>query len=154
MPERSVCLTFDDGYRDFYTGVFQPVKVSVSRAIVFVVLDRLGEKNTWDRTVPGMKSRQLLSVSQIREMHRHGIHFGSHTLTHPCLLKLSDPELQRQIGVSKARLEELLGSEVTCFAYPFGDVDKRVRAAVAEAGYKLAMTMHSGMNGWSDPLRS
>jgi peptidoglycan/xylan/chitin deacetylase (PgdA/CDA1 family) len=96
--------------------------------------------------------RPLLSAQQIREMHCYGIQFGSHTLTHPSLLNSSDIKLQREVRDSKARLEDLLDSEVTCFAYPFGNVDNRVRAAVADAGYKLGMTMRPGFNTWSDPL--
>ena len=38
------------------------------------------------------------------------------------------------------------------FAYPFGGVDQRVRAAVADAGYNLAFTTRPGLNWWGDPL--
>jgi peptidoglycan/xylan/chitin deacetylase (PgdA/CDA1 family) len=50
------------------------------------------------------------------------------------------------------RLEDLLGARVDWFAYPYGEVDRRVRAAVAEAGYAAAVTTRPGLNGWQDPL--
>ncbi|MGB6194692.1 MAG: polysaccharide deacetylase family protein, partial [Terracidiphilus sp.] len=78
--------------------------------------------------------------------------FGSHTLTHPWLPSLSDHDLQRELCDSKAKLEDLLGVEVSSFAYPYGGVDRRVRSAVAAAGYKLAFTALPGSNLWNDPL--
>ena len=52
----------------------------------------------------------------------------------------------------KRKLEDLLGSEVSCFAYPWGIADMRVRAAVARAGYKVAMTAEGGLNFSEDAL--
>lgn len=60
--------------------------------------------------------------------------------------------MRREVRDSKHRLEDLLGVEITSFAYPYGGVDMRVRSAVAEAGYKVAFTIKSGLNWWNDPL--
>src|SRR5262249_36788988 len=49
---------------------------------------------------------------------------------------------------SKSRLEDMLGNEVSCFAYPYGHVDARIRAAVADAGYRFALTANPGRNLW------
>jgi peptidoglycan/xylan/chitin deacetylase (PgdA/CDA1 family) len=94
----------------------------------------------------------LLDVVQIREMHRYGVQFGSHSLSHPFLTELSDRELRREVFDSKSRLEEMLGHDVSCFAYPYGDLDARVRAAVADAGYRFAFTVNAGGNLWDDRL--
>ncbi|MBI4447204.1 MAG: polysaccharide deacetylase family protein [Acidobacteria bacterium] len=146
----SVILTFDDGYENFYREVFPPLQRMGWKATVFLVVDRIGQTNVWD--TGRHPERRLLSLEQIREMHRYGIQFGSHSLTHPFLTRLSDQDLRREVGDSKARLEDLVGSEVSCFAYPYGDMDLRVRGTVAEAGYKLAMTTQEGVNFWTDPL--
>ncbi len=78
--------------------------------------------------------------------------FGSHSLTHRLLTDLSDKELEREVGDSKRKLEDLLGTEVFCIAYPWGGVDGRVRAAAARAGYKIGMTTQEGFNRCEDPL--
>jgi peptidoglycan/xylan/chitin deacetylase (PgdA/CDA1 family) len=115
------------------------------------VVERIGQSNVWDEA-NGYGKRNLLSLAQIRELHRYGIQCGSHSLTHPFLTQLSNADLRREVVDSKHRLEDLLGSEVSCFAYPYGDVDARVRRAVAEAGYKIGMTTEEGLNVWNDPL--
>jgi GT2 family glycosyltransferase/peptidoglycan/xylan/chitin deacetylase (PgdA/CDA1 family) len=147
----SVMLTFDDGYDDFYSESFPTLARYGLSATLFVVVDRIGKSNAWDE-VMGRRSRRLLSLEQIRELHRHKVQIGSHTLTHSFLTRLPDAELHREVRGSKSKLEDLLGAEVSCFAYPWGDVDARVRGAVARAGYKIGMTTQEGLNCFHDPL--
>ena len=56
------------------------------------------------------------------------------------------------MAVSKSKLEDILGAEVSYFAYPWGYVDSCVRAAVARAGYTVAFSGFSGLNHWDDRL--
>jgi peptidoglycan/xylan/chitin deacetylase (PgdA/CDA1 family)/glycosyltransferase involved in cell wall biosynthesis len=149
--KHNLVLTFDDGYDDFYSEVFPLLQRYDLKATVFLVVGQIGKSNAWDEAV-GYRSRRLLSVEQICEMQRYGVHFGSHTLTHAWLPHLSNEDLYREVVDSKSRLEDLLGVEVLCFAYPSGGLDSRVRAAVALAGYKMAVTTEEGLNLWQDPL--
>jgi peptidoglycan/xylan/chitin deacetylase (PgdA/CDA1 family) len=151
VPPDHVLLTFDDAYDDLFDELLPDVIQFHLKPLVFVVADRVGASNLWDSEC-GYRIRKLLTLEQIREMQRHGVEFGAHTLTHPWLPGLPDTELHRQVGESKHRLEDMLGREVTCFAYPFGGVDQRVRAAVADAGYRFAFTTIPGPNWWNDPL--
>jgi len=144
-------LTFDDGYEDFYTEVFPRMAEYGLKALVFLVAERIGQSNLWDQQ-RGMQKRNLLQIDQIRELQRHGVCFGSHTLTHPSLATINAADLRREVADSKHRLEDLLGKEVNTFAYPYGEADRRVRAAVIEAGYKLAFTTAEGLNVWQDPF--
>lgn len=146
-----VILTFDDAYDDFMSDAFPVLHRLGFTATVFVVVDRIGKTNDWDES-RGFKSRQLLSLEQIRELHRNGVHFGSHTLTHAWLTCASDYELEREVADSKRKLEDLLGAEVSSFAYPWGIADMRVRSAVARAGYQTALTTLEGLNFSEDPL--
>jgi peptidoglycan/xylan/chitin deacetylase (PgdA/CDA1 family) len=150
-PARSVCLTFDDGYEDFYFEVFPHVESWRLKPTVFVVLNRIGAFSTWEVSAE-TRPRKLLSKTQISEMQRYGVQFGSHSLTHPWLPNVSDAKLHREVAESKSRLEDLLGTEVSCFAYPSGGLDSRVRSAVAAAGYKIAVTTRPGLSFWQDPL--
>jgi peptidoglycan/xylan/chitin deacetylase (PgdA/CDA1 family) len=72
---------------------------------------------------------------------KHGIFsVGVHTHSHPSLPRLGRTELMCEIADSKAICESLLDRQITSFAYPFGDYDDRVRAAVAETGMTVACT--------------
>jgi GT2 family glycosyltransferase/peptidoglycan/xylan/chitin deacetylase (PgdA/CDA1 family) len=151
VGKNRVLLTFDDGYDDLYSELLPAIVQFKLKPLVFLVADRTGATNVWDQTC-GLRRRNLLTLDQIGEMRRCGVEFGSHTLTHPWLPELSDDNLRREVGDSKRRLEDMLGTQVTTFAYPFGGVDQRVRAAVVDAGYELAFTTRPGLNWWGDPL--
>lgn len=151
LPPKRALLTFDDGYDDLYTELLPWLQQHNFTALVFLVTENIGGTNLWDQQ-SGLRERHLLTLEQIREMQRHGVEFGSHSLTHPWLPGLSQNDLEREVRDSKRKLEDLLGVEVNSFAYPFGGVDRRVRAAVAQAGYKLAFTTLPGINRWNDPL--
>ena len=151
VPARGVLLTFDDAYEDLYDELLPKLGEFNLKPLVFVVADRIGGTNYWDQR-QGLRARSLLTLTQMREMQQHGVTFGSHSATHPLLTSLSDSELLREVCDSKTKLEDALGASVEWFAYPFGDVDRRVRAAVVEAGYKAAVTTNAGFNRWQDPL--
>ena len=151
MAESHVLLTFDDGYDDLYDELLPLAIEHRYTPVIYLVVDRIGASNVWDQE-NGLRARNLLTLAQIREMQKHGFEFGSHTLTHPWLPDLPDAQVRCEVSDSKSRLEDMLGVEVASFAYPFGGVDRRVRAAVADAGYKLAFTTLPGLNWWNDPL--
>lgn len=151
VPEKHVLLTFDDGYEDLYHE-FLPIAIKYRlKALIFLVADRIGSENVWDQP-GGLRARSLLTLEHIREMQRYGIEFGSHSLTHPWLPGVSDTQLRYEVTGSKRKLEDLLGVEINSFAYPYGGIDRRVRSAVANAGYRSAFTTLAGVNWWNDPL--
>ncbi|MGE0675329.1 MAG: polysaccharide deacetylase family protein [Methylibium sp.] len=135
--ERLACLTFDDGYQDFYTHAF-PVLESLScPASVYVVTRRLGETNTWDALE--MPEARLLTESQIRELDARGVRFGVHSASHPRLSRLTPDQRVGEIAGAKRDLETLLDREAEVFCYPHWDQDEAVRAEVLAAGYKAAL---------------
>jgi peptidoglycan/xylan/chitin deacetylase (PgdA/CDA1 family) len=81
-----------------------------------------------------------VSWEQLLEMERSGVEIGSHTVTHPILPNADNEQLQRELTDSRSRLESMLGHPVTLFCYPNGSYDARTREAVAQAGYKCAVT--------------
>lgn len=92
---------------------------------------------------------RMLTWEQIRTMHRAGIAFGSHTLTHRVISRLKAAETQREILESKEILERKLGAPVLDFSYPFGqlaDCGTAAREWLARGGYRLALTTVPGIN--------
>ena len=74
----------------------------------------------------------MLSWDEILEMHRYGITYGAHTLTHPVLTCLPFDRTKSEIYDSKAIIEDALGAPVTCFAYPYGRHNERIREIVRQ----------------------
>ena len=91
----------------------------------------------------------MLSWDEIRLMHRNGISFGSHTMTHPILSKLSASRLEREVLDSKRAIEANLQCNVQTFAYPVGrsqDFDDRTKSLLRDTGYRCAVTTRFGVN--------
>jgi peptidoglycan/xylan/chitin deacetylase (PgdA/CDA1 family) len=83
---------------------------------------------------------RTLTWDQLAEMSRSGIVVGSHTRRH-CLLTNEERStvVDETLGSQEALVANL-GRPVTCFAYPDGSFDDTAIAAVAAAGYQIAVT--------------
>lgn len=152
FPTNSVILTFDDGFRNFYTAAFPVLDECGFGATVFLVTDFCGKNNDWNGNPPEMRSTELMSWSEIRELANRGIEFGSHTRTHPDLSRLAAAAVEREMTESKAAIEDVVGKQVTTFAYPFGKFGNAARQ-IAERIFETACSTDLGkVSGLSDPL--
>lgn len=98
------------------------------------------------------RSRQL-TRQDLRKLELDGIAVGNHSLTHPCLDHCDDTTLHVEVHQAHELLTEMLGHPPTAFAYPNGNVDERVRRAVASAGYTTAFGFdHRLVSPDTDPL--
>lgn len=91
----------------------------------------------------------MLSWDEVRAMHRAGIEFGSHTVSHPILSRADAPEARREVVESKRAIEEALGTVIEGFAYPNGtraDFLPETKDLLREAGYAYAVTTLPGAN--------
>lgn len=132
LPQKSVLLTFDDGYQDFYDQAFPVLKKYNLKATLFVVTGFVGDKQhryvTWD---------------EIAEMDRSGlVTMASHTLTHASLPKSKNAK--GEIADSKKIMEDFVGHPVGTFAYPYGAFNDSTAALVQKAGYDMAFTTQGG----------
>lgn len=92
---------------------------------------------------------RMLTWEQVRVMQKAGIHFGSHTITHPVVSQLGPADLEREILQSRQILEQKLDCPVKDFAYPFGklnDCGNSARDVLVRCGYRLAVTTIQGVN--------
>jgi peptidoglycan/xylan/chitin deacetylase (PgdA/CDA1 family) len=143
--ERILAVTFDDAYRSVLE-LARPILDGLGApATVFVPTDSIGEPGPlrWpgiDRWLGGCHERELtpMSWAELRSLDAAGWEIGSHTGSHPHLTQLDDDSLQDELARSKAACEEHLAGPCTSLAYPYGDVDARVVAATARAGYSAA----------------
>jgi peptidoglycan/xylan/chitin deacetylase (PgdA/CDA1 family) len=135
-----VRASFDDAFR--------------SAAAVFPALERRGvpvqifvcsgyARDGSPLTIPELEGddpEQLATMSweELRAHAERGVEIGSHGIAHAHLTRLSDADLRRELGESKAEIEDVLGRRCPDLAYPYGEHDERVRAAARAAGYERA----------------
>lgn len=142
LEGRPLVLTFDDGFRN--TGeVAGPVLAEFGfRATVFAVADACGKSNRWSGP-DGTPELPLLTTAELRALPADTFEVGAHGVTHMRLDRLSDPAAETEVRVSRQKLEQILGREVTLFAYPYGIADQRVREYVRKH-YRAACGVEMG----------
>jgi peptidoglycan/xylan/chitin deacetylase (PgdA/CDA1 family) len=150
---RSVAITFDDGYRNFYSDAFPILQYYGFTASVFLPTAYIGE------SCLRFKGKECLSWSEVRELQRHGICFGSHTVSHPQLYDLTAPAIREEVTVSKQTIEQKLGCAAESFAYPYafpetdGEFKAQLRGLLCEAGYGYGVCTSLGRpHPGADPL--
>ena len=142
LPNRSVIITIDDGYRSTYDIAYQILKRFGYSATIFIYTDFVEA------------GRIALSWDQIREMKDAGIEVGSHTLSHGDLTKKIKGEtnkaylqrVEKELFDSKRIIDEKLQQDTIFFAYPYGKSDPVVRSITRKAGYQMGLSVKRGGN--------
>ncbi|MBA3351324.1 MAG: polysaccharide deacetylase family protein [Blastocatellia bacterium] len=149
FPDKCVCITFDDGWKDNYTYAFPILKKFQIPATVFVVPSCVGT-TTAMVTAEGEGSREHMSEEDIREMSASGIEFGSHGMNHKLFNRIDTGEVESEVSESKNYLEDLLQQDCRVFAYPAGFFTEFSQSVVKRAGYIAAFTTVYGRADNSD----
>lgn len=133
--EKSLVITFDDGYLDNYSAAFPLLQKYGFSATIFVLTDFIGQASSrWGQGLPV----KLMNWQQVREMRDEGIDFQSHGCTHQVLSQLSGEALRYELRHSKQKLEDELGQAVEHMAYPYGAYNDEVLVETEAAGYRAA----------------
>lgn len=160
MPTRPVLITFDDGYANNYEVAYPLLKEFGMKGNIFLVCETMDGYNSWHN--PASESwLSMLTWAQIREMQDSGVvEFGSHTMRHRNLDKISLEDARWELEESKKRLEDKLGRPMVGFAYPYGAgaYNPDVRRLARAAGYHYDFGIRQGISSWpwspdSGPLK-
>ncbi|MFQ5410737.1 MAG: polysaccharide deacetylase family protein [Phycisphaerae bacterium] len=147
-PMKPVVLTFDDAYSSVFDAARPLLEERGIRAAVFVPTGTIGRPfggNTREGRGPALPS---MTEGQLLALRDAGWTVGSHSVSHRAFSTLTDENAKRELAESKARLDNLLGSPVSMFAFPYGEPDvayqpRHVEMA-GEAGYDWILTMQPG----------
>ena len=130
LPEKPVCITFDDGYHDSYTIVYPMMKEFNFPWTLFLITDDVG------------KAYNRMTWEELKEMaDSNTVTIANHTLSHPKLHNLSS---RNQIEGAQKALKYHLNIDNAWIAYPYGDYDEEVIDICVKAGIKLALTTDAG----------
>jgi peptidoglycan/xylan/chitin deacetylase (PgdA/CDA1 family) len=133
LPDRAVGITIDDAYRSVYELAWPIFRENNIPFTVFVSTEQLddGFSNymTWD---------------MVRDLSKAGVTIGGHSQHHSHLPEIGIDAVKAELAHSAERFEQELGYIPEIFAYPYGEANAEVIAAVKDAGYKAAFGQQSG----------
>jgi peptidoglycan/xylan/chitin deacetylase (PgdA/CDA1 family) len=149
LPQKSVLITMDDGYRSVYNIAYPILKKYGYTATLFIYTSFVGV------------SKMAITWDQLKEMQTNGFTIGSHTIYHSDLTKPKDAETEQEyiarvkeeLHGSKKIIDKKLSQDTYFLAYPFGYYDQQSIQIAREAGYKIAMSVKRGGNAFfANPL--
>jgi poly-beta-1,6-N-acetyl-D-glucosamine N-deacetylase PgaB len=162
LPEKSVLLTFDDGYNSIYSRVFPLLQLYEAPAVVAIVTE-------WLDGAPGTPREKFITWEQAREMRDSGlVEFASHSgnLHHssPCnpqggtapaivtrrfLTESGNYEsivawqerLTQDLEASAVSMRSQLGRRPRTLVWPYGEYNDLAITAARAAGMKIDFTL-------------
>lgn len=141
IPEKSVVITFDDGWISVYDIAFPILKEYGFPATIFIYTDFVG-------------GGKAMSWKHIKELSEAGFDIQCQTKTHRNLTVLKNKEsfkqyfnsLEMEISYPKKLIEKKLNKECNCLAYPYGETNNLVIAMLKKHGYRAAFTVDNQSN--------
>lgn len=164
LPEKPICITFDDGYLSNYEIAYPILKKYNMKATIFVIGSTVGcltnYKDTSYPITPHFTSEQA------EEMVRSGvISIQSHTYDmhqwkpyentdkpRENILKFADETETEYMNILKEdnlkmkKLIEQLGDELIALAYPSGKYETLTNVVLNESGVKVTLSIETGNN--------
>lgn len=175
LPDKALLLTFDDGYRSFYTRVFPLLKAYKWPAVLAPVgawLDTPLDQPVDFGGKPVDRDR-FLTWKQVREISRSGlVEIGSHTdnlhygiLANPqgnlepaAAARAYDPNtgqyetdaqykarIARDVDHITAKIRRVTGKTPRVWVWPYGAASGDALKIVQDKGYKMVMMLDSGL---------
>lgn len=149
IPEKSVLLTFDDGWKSVYTDAYPVLKEFGYPFTLFL----------YKKYVDG--GGKALTTPMIEEMVKGGATLGSHSVSHHYPLTVKsyrkkgpdayDAYLRLEMGESKRFLESKFSTKVTTYSYPGGFYTEEMLPLGKEFGYTHLFTVLPGKVKRSTP---
>ena len=135
FPEKSILITFDNGYSGIFNYAFPEMTKRGMKATLFINTEYVGSFTTVYAHITKRQIKQLVNTGLFS--------VASDTASFPRLTQITHEERQKELAKSKKFLEDLTGKKVEALAYPYSDYDGKVIDDVKEAGYEVAFAVEN-----------
>ena len=133
FPEKSILITFDDGYEGIYQYAAPELAKRNMHATFFIF------KKGINSALPGYP---YVTDRQLRELAANPLFdVQSHTQLHSDLSNSSLAEIRQEVGDSKKFIEKFTHKPCRMIAYPYGHYNRDVLQTVKKAGYEAAFSV-------------
>ncbi|MDB5184711.1 MAG: hypothetical protein JWN38_519 [Candidatus Saccharibacteria bacterium] len=134
-----VSITFDDSIASQYNNALPVLNQDGFKATFYVIS---GYLNLCD---PDVSSICYMTSQNVKDLYAQGMEIGSHTVDHPHLTQLTAAQVASELADSKTALQNLIGSTITDFAAPYGEVNAAVTSQI-QSNYGSQRGVEIGYN--------
>ena len=136
VPEKTVVLTIDDGYKTFLENGMPLLREFGFKATLFINTKQFG-------------SGDFLSVKQIKQLINEGIEVENHSHSHAHFVNFKPEELADSFRNDLIKSEEIFmknfGFKPRLYAYPYGEYTPEMQKILKDEGYIAAFAQKSGV---------
>ncbi len=140
LKDKSVLITFDDGYAHLYKYLPQFIENFNFKPLLFIPTNQIGKSNNWDYSHV-FQNCPHMDYDMIKELSEIGVDFGSHSHSHCDLTALTFKQLTDELIRSKKIIEDIIKKKISSLCYPFGRYNQNVLEKASVTGYKYSFTM-------------
>ncbi len=142
---RGFAVTFDDGLRSILPAIEILDRFAIP-STVFLVTDHVGRDNDWPGQPWWVPRSATLDWSEVAELARRGVTFGSHSRTHRRLDRAGIETVERELRGSMDAIAIRLGRPCRLFAHPYGASTRAVggRCRLFDAAFGTRLGLASG----------
>lgn len=138
--DRSILVTVDDAYRSALTVAWPVFKSKRIPMVLFVATDPVDAR-----------SAGYLNWDEIRALRDDGVVIGHHGASHGHLVEMGLEAALADIERASKRFKAELGKVPKLFAYPYGEYNMALAAALKKEGFTAAFAQYSGAIGANSP---
>lgn len=132
IPGKSILVTVDDGYGDFFQNAFPIIQKYGIKVNLMIATGLIGGEDN-------------MSWDQISQIKGSGLaYFIDHTWSHYAINHGSTDKIQYEIQTGKQQLEEHTGQSVNIFAYPYGSFNNNAISILQSDGFTGAFSTIGG----------
>ena len=144
IPEKTVVLTIDDGYRSVYKKAFPILKKFGFPFTLFLYMEAVGRYPDY------MRLDELQVMSRYRK-----VTFGNHSYSHARFGRMPEGitkrdyirQIEDDLSRSEKRFNDILGYNPLYFAYPYGEYSKEYADTLKSRGYRVSLAQDPGSTG-------
>jgi peptidoglycan/xylan/chitin deacetylase (PgdA/CDA1 family) len=143
LTDKSIAITFDDGYSSIYETAFPMLQLFGFPFTLFLSTGPIDRQQA-----------NYISWEQIREMSDAGVQIANHMVEHPYMLDRRPQEsqidwldrLEEELLIAEARIEEKTGQSHRYLAYPYGEFDTPIKSMLEKNNF-VGFAQNSGALG-------
>jgi peptidoglycan/xylan/chitin deacetylase (PgdA/CDA1 family) len=141
-------ITVDDGWRSDIDIMLPILEKYHFRSTIFVTT---GPESWIFRKFEGLD--RGLTADEVHDLYGRGVSIGSHTVTHPYLIEMTDEEIRKEFLDSKRTLEAWTGAPCRFLSIPGNFYNRRIAQIARECGYEAVFTANVGtVSAATDPF--
>lgn len=154
LPEKPIMLTFDDGFRSYYTYVLPLLEKYESKAVMSIIGEYVDKSSEDINLNPYLNWSQVeeLSASPYVEIQNHS--YAMHKLDERVGCTILDGEsydeyrkvIVNDVGYLQLLISGKTGYTPSAFTYPFGAMCKECKGILKEMGFLASLSSTSGVN--------